>query len=59
MTEKDIEKGLEAKQPCRMELLDSSVLPKHLQDKKVFFDVGHNPSALVLSFWLRKKWNNL
>lgn len=41
------ERGLGASQPCRMELIPPSLLPKWAGRKKVYLDVGHNPAAIV------------
>lgn len=48
-----------AKQPCRMEKLKEAYLPHGCKDKQIYFDVGHNPPAIVIFILHRKKLNSL
>ena len=55
ISDSSIEEGLLVKQPCRMEELPRNYLPKWAEHKRVFFDVGHNPQAIVLFVRFRKE----
>lgn len=46
ISENDIQQGLNAEAPCRMQVMNSS-------GKEFILDVGHNPPALVLPTLLR------
>ena len=48
-----LEGGLLTRQRCRMEELPARLLPKWSRGKRVFFDVCHNPNAVVLLSLLR------
>ena len=47
VSDTSIEEGLLIKQPCRMEELPRNLIPKWAEHKRIFFDVGHNPQAIV------------
>ena len=47
-----MEKGLKAQQPCRMEIHEK--LPEWCGNKRIIFDVGHNPNAVVFNLIIIK-----
>ena len=54
ISQQHIEEGLLIKQPCRMEELPLNLRPKWAEHKRIFFDVGHNPNAVVSECGCRK-----
>ena len=48
ISEAHIQAGIGKRQPCRMEELKPEFLPEGAEGKRVFFDGGHNPQAIVL-----------
>lgn len=53
-----IETGLLINQPCRMEEIPLNLKPKWAAQKRIFFDVGHNPNAIVFCYLLSKECCN-
>ena len=47
MSERALKEGLAENQPCRMELWERECKGRK---KKIYFDVGHNPQAIVILY---------